>query len=108
MRFSQLTVVQRVVLSIAGPSVALVLLWPVHWVKRLGLIIDGKRDDIVYSEFLRDQFWFWAAAIAVVAAWLCLLWAPRDGRSQDPLPLTNKTQQPTGAPSDAGGERQRP
>ncbi len=78
MKLSHLTVVQRVVLSIALPAVALVLLWPVHWEKRLGLVIDGKRDDVVYFEFLRDQSWFWAAAIAVVAAWLCLLWASRE------------------------------
>ena len=44
MRFSQLNVVQRVVLSIAGPSIALVLLWPVRWIKRLELVVDGKRD----------------------------------------------------------------
>ena len=102
MKLSQLTAVQRVVLSIAAPSVTLLLLWPVHWVKRLGLVIDGKRDDIVYLEFLREQLWFWAAAIAVVAAWLCLLWGPRSGRSQPAVALSNTTQQPTGAPSGAG------
>ncbi|MCA3010089.1 MAG: hypothetical protein INH34_17080 [Phycisphaerales bacterium] len=99
MRFSQLNLVQRVVLSIAGPSMALVLLWPVRWIKRLELVVDGKRDDIVYAEFLRDQFWFWAAAIAVVAAWLCLLWAPREGRSQDSVSLSNEPQQPSSPPS---------
>ena len=103
MKLSQLTVVQRVVLSIAVPSVPLMLLWPVYWVKRLGLVIDDKRDDIVYREFLRDQLWFWAVAIAVVAAWLCLLWARQAGRSQAPTSLSNTTQQPTGAPSGAGG-----
>lgn len=101
MKLSQLSVVQRVVLSIAVPSVTLLLLWPVHWVKRLGLVIDGKRDDIVYSEFLRDQLWFWAVAISVVAVWLCLLWAPRDGRSGAPTSLSNTPQQPVSAPSGA-------
>jgi hypothetical protein len=77
MKLSQLGLVQRVVLSAAVPTVALLLLLQVHWFGRMEIVMGGKREEITFTIFLSEQSWFWATTVAAVAAWLCVLWAPR-------------------------------
>ena len=104
MKHGQLGLVQRIVLSAAVPTVAILCLLPVQWAGRMGYVFNGKREeDIVYAIFLREQAWFWPAVVASVAVWLCVLWAPRRVRSDGVDSLSNSAQQPTSAPSGARG-----
>lgn len=74
MNVNQWSVTQRVVISMAVPASVLALLWPVVWEQRLPASFVGNHETFTVPVLLREQPWFWAAAIVGVAAWLCILW----------------------------------
>lgn len=101
MRF-KLNFVQRALLTVAVPAIALSLLWPVQWVSSMTRVRGEVVEHFSAPKFLRHDARFQLGAIGAILGWVCLLWIRRNPPATDGS-LPHKTQPPPSAPSGARG-----